>query len=1456
MTKHDSPPPPNDAPPPRDEPRQPPPRRPRRLGRALAWSAGVLLLVVVLLAGALAAAVMTERGTRLAWQAAVAVLGGRLSGTLEGGSLAEGVRISKLAWVSPGGKGTEVRIDHVEGRWALTRAPLRFTLDYLRAGTIDVTVVPSPSETTPTTLPENLDLPLQLTLRELRFDTLRIHEAGSTTELTKLLAHGQSDRRHHALTLERLDTPFGALSADVRLDGARPFAIAGTAGYSGKVSNEQVDAHATLSGSLEALVLDLDASGMKLAGRAHVEAAPFGAVPLTRATLAFDHVNPRALAPGAPQADLAVRAALAPAGELAAQDDSVSGRALAALAASSASLATAASASQVAAAAASPASSATAASRSRLAAGSPASAASAGSGAAVAAASSASVARHGAAAGKPPLVVAGTLSVVNAAPGTLAEGKIPLVDIHARLRLDAHTQRIDDFVMRMLREGSVTGGGALAASRGRFDLKLANLDPTLFSSAVRPMRLGGPVAVTLDGGSQRATVELSDPKLALGLSADLTTDANATTIQRARVSAGKGRFDLSGVLRHDKNSSYALKANLVDFNPLAFSTLNPGSSAAPKGGAGGKGRAAATANAKRGATATAKTATASATRTAAAPSRAGRPVDARVNGTLTASGALAPALTTKLQFRLGDSVYDGVPMTGQGTVQVAGTRLLPSTAELSVAGNQVSLNGSFGAPGDRLRFAIDAPQLDRLGFGLQGLVAAHGEVTGSIAHPNLAADYRATGVVVGSNRIGSAEGSAEIRDGANGALSLTVDASDLALGSLDLKSVKAKLAGTRARHTLQASAIGNAEGRVINLQLAAAGGLVETGGGSRWDGTVSQLVNRGTPAVSLDAPLTVSAGADRVILGASKLTVEGAVLTLRSFALDHGTIRTAGTLSNLSIARALQVREFLTGERAPVRTDLVLDGDWDLTLAANASGHVQIRRRAGDVTIEAGRGIASLGITALEARAEFGAGNRLNATVHAKASRIGTADATLGIPFAMRDGVIGVAENGPLSGKIDVDLPALRTTGGLLGPSYLFDGRAALKLSVAGTPAKPDLSGMLTGDNLSVTVVDQGVQLKDGIVRVKLTDNLVDFQQVEFHGADGTLRALGRVRLDGNAPDLSASVVADKLELFASPDRKLSLSGSASVKNDGPRGQLAIDGKFTVDRALFDLPESSAPSLSDDVVIVRPDGTVPGEVKTVAGVPKSIAEKPAPALGPRANIDIDLGNQFRFKGHGADLGLRGTITVMSAPGTPLRAVGNVRVTEGSTYSTFGRKLSIENGFFTFNGPIANPGINILAMRRNQEVEAGVQVTGTVQSPTAKLVSEPNVTDNEKLSWLLFGHGTDQGNNLGQQNTMTTALALLGSATGKRVAQTVGLDEFTIGRSDVGLTDPQVVQLSKAINERFVLGYEQGLQSASNAFKATLNLSRFWSVSAYGGTFQGVDLNYTRRFDRWWWARRH
>ncbi|MDR3097628.1 MAG: translocation/assembly module TamB domain-containing protein, partial [Paraburkholderia sp.] len=1072
--------------------------------------------------------------------------------------------------------------------------------------------------------------------------------------------------------------------------------------------------------------------------------------------------------------------------------------------------------------------------------------------------------------------VAGKVSIVNAKPGAIDAHLLPLIEAYTDVVLDAHTQRLSNLNVRLVKNATVTGGGVLSGRNGRFDLKVARLDLNALEASVLPTQLAGPITVSLAGDTQSVALDLADPKAALRLQGKVTQDPVRLAFNDVRLTSGAGHLDITGALKHDAHSSYTLKAVLTDFDPLSLASQVPTRTEAHKPAGPTDAQRAAEkdalnprrnlalnpamnpalnpaqtseqADAQNVARNTTQTARPKTAPRQSAPKAPARRIVARVNGTLTASGMLAPTLTTKAEFKLGPSVYDNLPLTGEGLIQLAGSRILPSRANLSVAGNTVDLQGSFGARGDRLRFRVDAPQLDRLGFGVAGQLAAGGDLTGTFAHPDVTLDYKAENVVFGENRVGHAEGRAEARDGANGALAFSADASGIAVAGVDITTLSARLSGTRAKHAFTASAKGRVQGQPIDFAVAANGKLSDTREGTRWDGTVTQLENRGVPGVKLEVPLTVSAGPGKVTLGATRIAAVGASLDLKSFDLDHGRIRSAGALTNVSVARILQLRQQFTGVPSTLRSDLIFDGDWDFSMGQSASGYVQVKRRSGDVTTEIGRGLASLGIGDLNARAAFNGGNRLTLTAHAQASRVGVLDVDVNTTLVPRDGMLTVADEAPLGGTIKANVPSLKTTGGLLGPSYLLDGHLALDLALGGTVAKPNLTGSLVGDGISATVVDQGLELKDGVIRIALSKNLVDFQQVEFHGAtSGTLRATGRVGLDNAEPDLTASIIADKLELFASPDRKLSVSGSASIANGGHLGGMQIDGKFTVDRARFDMPESAAPSLGEDVVIVRPDGT------TTGGVPPPIEEtaskKPAPRFAPRSNIAINLGRDFRFHGQGADLGLAGTITVTSAPDVPLRAVGNVRVTEGSTYTAFGTKLNIENGFFTFNGPVANPGINILAMKRNQQVEAGVQVTGTVQAPVAKLVSEPNVPDGDKLSWLLFGHGTDQGNNVGQQSAMTTALALLGSAQGKRIAQSIGLDEFSIGRSEVGLTDPEVVMLSKAINERFVLGYEQGLQSAANAIKATINLSRYWSVTAYGGTFYGADILYTRRFDR-------
>ncbi|CAB3769508.1 translocation/assembly module TamB domain-containing protein [Paraburkholderia humisilvae] len=1434
-----------------DTPPPPPKRRRRRLWRALVWAIIAPVLIVALLAGALYGVVATERGTAYAWQAAVKLLGGRLGGRFEGGTLATGVRLANVQWRSLDGSGTEIRVDRASGNWALSGRPWKFVVNYLHVGTIEARLAPSTEPSSPLTLPQDLQLPMQLDVRDLRVDKLLLHEGGSTSEYARLLFHGRSDGRHHEASVDRLDTPFGAVTASAKLDGVRPFPLTGEAGYAGKVNDEAVQVRGHVSGTLETLIAELDASGMKLDGHARVEATPFADVPLQRAMLTFDHVNPQAFAPGAPAADLTVRADLRPAGERAAE----AGHSASGTAASGAATGAAGAGSAVASAVGSAfgstatgASNAASASRPASGTGAQRMAGASTAASAISSASHGSTAGAAAAASVPAPVnpatrprgftVTGSVSIVNAKPGSIDQHLLPLIDAHADVRLDAQAQHISKLAVRLVRNATVTGDGELAGKRGRFDLKVARLDLNALEASIRPTQFAGPIATRLNDDIRTVTLDLADPQAALRVQGKVTLDPARTSFNDVRLTSGGGRIDLSGAVKNDASSTYNLRATLTDFDPLSLTSMM---TPAPTS----------TTPARSAATSGRRTPVPSRTSAAAAPAKPARKIEARVNGTLSASGLLAPTFTTKAEFRLGESVYDNLPMTGSGTIQLAGSRILPSHANLSVAGNQVDLQGSFGGRGDRLRFRVDAPQLDRLGFGVAGLVEADGDLTGTFAHPNVTLDYKADSVVFGANRLGHAAGHAELRDGANGAMVFTTDARNLSTAGVELKTLTARLNGTRANHTIEAAATGSLRDRPLDLSLAANGRLTDARDGTHWDGTLTHLQNRGTPALNMESPLTVSAGPQRLTLGATRITLEGALLDLKSLSYDHGRVHSAGTLTSVSVTRLQQLRQEFTGTPPATKTDLVFDGDWDFTLGDTSSGHIQLKRRSGDVTVEVGRAFASLGVTDISARVDFAAGNHANAILHAQATRVGVIDANAHTALAMRDGALTLDEDAPLTGTINADVPSLKTTGGLLGPSYVLDGHMALRLALSGTVAKPKLSGSLVGDGLSATAVDLGVRLTDGVVRIALSENLVDFQQVEFHGGAGTLRASGRVRLDNAEPDLTASIVANQLELFASPDRQLTLSGSATVANAGQPGGIAINGKFNIEHARFDMPEQAAPRLGDDVVIVRPDGTLSGGRPREPGD----ANRPVSPFAPRANIEIDLGNDFRFRGQGADVGLRGTITALSTPDVPLRAVGNVRVTEGSSYTAFGRKLAIENGFFTFNGPVANPGINILAMRRNQEVEAGVQVTGTIQAPVAKLVSEPNVPDNEKLSWLLFGHGTDQGNNLGQQSTMTAALALLGSAGGKRIAQTFGFDEFSIGRSEVGLTDPQVVMVSKAINERLVIGYEQGLQSASNAVKATLNLTRYWSVAAYGGTFQGMDLLYTRRFDRWPWFSR-
>lgn len=1357
----------------------------RGFGIALA----VLLALPLLAALLLLAALHSESGTRLLWEAAQRALPGQLSGTVAG-TLTDGLRLRDVVYADAGRR---IAVDRLEGRWHLSLSPLKLTIESLHAGTVDVRLPPSASKE-PAQLPQDLTLPLALDIRDVAVQRVVLHNAASDTTLGEIKLHGTSDRVHHRLVLEQVDTPYGRAAATVALEGRQPFPLSGTAGFTGKVGNDTYRLDAKLSGTLPDLGIEAKASGDRLSATAMVRATPFASVPFEFAQIAASHVDPKAFSPGAPTADLSLRAELKPLKTVSSVED-------------------------------------------------------------------------------PTLVVSGPVRLDNAKPGRLDEGRLPLESATLNVVLDPARQQLSDMRVDLVGNGTIRGHGEARGTdtgklEGEFAFDVAGLDLHALYGSLRPTQLHGPVTVRLVPGAapasgksgagqapagqpaakpapgtaanakaaehpaldtQRITVDLADKTYAIKLNAAI--DAAQFRLDNARLSAGSAALAANGRLARSGDMAFALQGALDHFNPALW--IGPDARYGLSEGA---------AKNRKNTTSAKK---------AAKAKKPAAPIDADINMGFDLSGRLAPERQVKLAFNVHDSRYGKLPMTGDGTLEAAGTRLLPSKARLVVAGNTVDLQGSFGNPGDTLAVQVDAPQIERLGYGLAGALQLDGKVTGTPSRPNVKADWRGARLAFGDQRVTSASGKIDIEGTAlddpdalaRARLDATVDARGVRLPDLTLNRLGMDLSGSFGDHKLSLDASGKVHRQPLVLSLAAQGGLKKQGDAYAWDGTVRKLENRGVPRVALTAPVELSVAPERVRVGAARMEVAGAQLDLKRLDYDRGRVASEGALEAIDVKRMLELAQRFTGAKPPVRTDLVLDSRWNFSLAESGSGFAQVERRSGDMVFGTPRGDIRLGLTGLAARADLD-GQTLKADAHAAARDFGTVTAQGHTMLQQRDGVLTIGPDAPLTATASAALPRLEPIGALIGPQVALRGNLGMDLAASGTVGDPKLTGTINGDALSVTLFDLGIQLRDGVMRIAMTPETIDLKQVEFHGGDGTLRANGRIGLQGGNPDIAATIVAQHLQLFASPDRQLVLSGQAKANNVDQ--QLRIDGDFTVDRALIDLPPANAPQLGDDVVVVGKEGKRLAVAEdTQNGVAKDAAQPTGP-FAPVANIGVDLGNDFRFHGAGAELKLAGKMTVHSEPNEPLTANGTVRVVDG-TYSVFGQTLAIERGLVNFTGPIDNPNINILAMRRKQEVEAGVEVTGYAKDPRIQLVSEPSVSDEEKLSWLMFGHGT-ASSGTGQLNASSAALSYLANQGGSKIAKGIGLDEFSFGASESGLSSQQVVTLGKAISERFTVGYEQSLTGAASIAKLTYQLSQRWSVVARAGAINGIEALFDKRFD--------
>jgi translocation and assembly module TamB len=519
--------------------------------------------------------------------------------------------------------------------------------------------------------------------------------------------------------------------------------------------------------------------------------------------------------------------------------------------------------------------------------------------------------------------------------------------------------------------------------------------------------------------------------------------------------------------------------------------------------------------------------------------------------------------------------------------------------------------------------------------------------------------------------------------------------------------------------------------------------------------------------------------------------------------------------------------------------DLVVGGRATVRSGARFDADIAIERQGGDLGLTLAGSRRDLGLTTLRLAlaAHDGAWVVSQAVVGQQVGVFAGSQQLQAAP-----GAVWPADQTPLEGGFSLQVGDASIWAPWLPPGWRLGGKVSASLSLGGQLGAPTATGELLGEQLLVRNIFEGINLQDGALRVRLDRSQAVIETFRFKGSDGgSLDLQGRIAY-ADTPQADLKLVLDKFRALGRVDRRVSLSGNADL---GLRaGRLSVQGRFSIDEGLIDVTADDAPSLGDDVVVV---GRTDAKGRPLAVVDGGDAAK----QGVLARTDIDLrvalGDALRLRGRGLDTLLGGQLRITTAADGKLVVRGVVNTAEGS-YTAYGQNLAIKRGSISFTGDVANPRLDILALRADIDNPVGVIVSGFAVDPRVRLYSDPDLPEVDQLTWLLTGQAP-QGQGRDESALLQrAALALLAGDRGASDAgflQKLGIDQLGVGRSDGGDT---VVKIGKQLSKRLSIVYEKGLSAAGGTWALLYRIAGRTTLRAHTGVDNAVEVIWTWRWD--------
>ena len=759
--------------------------------------------------------------------------------------------------------------------------------------------------------------------------------------------------------------------------------------------------------------------------------------------------------------------------------------------------------------------------------------------------------------------------------------------------------------------------------------------------------------------------------------------------------------------------------------------------------------------------------------------------------------------------------------------------------------NRLTASGQLSQEAMSLEANIALNQLQSLHPDLAGTLTGDIQAQGSFSRPEVVVELNGRSLRFAENRLTTLSLSGNVEGLDDPDLNIELDLQGVNAGGQALASVALDLTGRLSEHALQLSTTGEADNVLSQANLALDG---------RFNQQAQQYQARLTPLevdseagdIRLEAPLDITYN---LANGQARLTP----FCLRR--LQGGLVCSEEPIT----ASADQGRAVLSVREVPMEMlepflpeEWSFEGDTTADLVANwEQGGAQWQANL--------QLLSELAITAVNDYGQPVELPTINLDAKIEANQ---AQAQADVLLALSEAgelTLNLAVNDPLGqGALDGQLRANNITLAPYRPMLVgmdeLEGGLNGNVQIGGTTSQPDLQGELALRSLRISGPDIPITIVDGELAVAFDG--------EEGNIDGFLAAeRGRLSISGNAYwptdeawrigiDLNATqepllvVLPQFGRLEAAPDIRIRITPE----------RLQVRGNVDLPWARLevgDLPSSATSPSPDEIIITeRDDREAERQARLAAEAgndPSAADELADTGMALDVLITLNLGRDMQIAAYGLESGLGGSLEIRQDSGA-LQLFGDVNLVNGR-FQAFGQDLLIRRGQLIFSGPPGLPVLDFEAIRNpdvtEDDVIAGLRVTGNAEQPNVMIFSEPAMDETRALSYLLRGRAPDASGG-GVDSALTTALIGMslgrtGGAVGS-IGEAFGIDDLALDTTGAG--DDSQVAVSGQLSDDLRISYGVGIFSPIAELTLRYTLWRNLYLQAVSGANQAVDLIYT------------